>query len=133
LKDLADIVAHLPVGICKARSIAGETAGLNELAPLENRGDCIASRQADQCLAMAVQKWVGGDHECIGSALRKHRKRRLEIARRRDAKHDDLLPAAANGRRQSVHARSVVSIVGVDQDSNRRCVSYQFAQQFEPF
>jgi hypothetical protein len=32
LKNFAGVVAQLPMGICKARSIADKAAGLNELA-----------------------------------------------------------------------------------------------------
>ena len=60
-------------------SIADQTAGGNQLAPIVNRGQCVAGRQPNQLIASANKEQVGDDKQCGDPLFDEAGESRIEV------------------------------------------------------
>jgi len=69
LENAAGIVAGQSVNIRNGRSIARQTSGRRELAPVVDRGHRVVERQRGELFHLASQKWIAANHESACSQL----------------------------------------------------------------
>ena len=100
LENPAGVDADLTVHVRKTGSVAHQAAGRGELAILIDRGHRVAQRQCGELFALAIEEWIGADHERRLPQLGQSCEDRIDVAFGARMQDMELQPEGARRRLQ---------------------------------
>src|SRR5882757_4820269 len=69
LQDAPRVDAHLAITLGRARRVADEAPGIDQLAAEIQGGECATSGEGDEPIRACDEQGAGGDEQCVDASL----------------------------------------------------------------